>query len=140
AAEERGRARWDSGRAHLGQAEQWANEAEDDVLKQKVRQARADFELAHDLNQVREEEATLLIGKWRPMRERDPEVFQRHGLDVLGRSRTPWRGGSAPRRCGRRSWPPSMAGRLRSWGGRGNAGCWRWPGAPTRRTPGAESC
>src|SRR5262249_57948668 len=24
------------------------------------------------------------VGKWRPMRERYPEVFRRHGLDVLG--------------------------------------------------------
>src|SRR5262249_2190221 len=84
-AQQRRQFRWAEAGALLAQARRWAEEARDDDLDARLEQARADLELAEELDQVRQEAGLVVEGRWDPRRAvgKYPEVLSRHGLDVL---------------------------------------------------------
>jgi tetratricopeptide (TPR) repeat protein len=77
--------RFDDARTMLEQVRGWANQAADSELHARLLQTESELELARDLDNVRQNAATLVDGKWDPGRAREeyPEVLARHGLDVL---------------------------------------------------------
>jgi tetratricopeptide (TPR) repeat protein len=85
AAQLRKRMRWNEAGLLLAQASDAVQEAEDDALLEHHRQAKADLDLAQQLDQVREQAHALVDGNWQPTRVRDryEAVFKRHGLEML---------------------------------------------------------
>jgi tetratricopeptide (TPR) repeat protein/tRNA A-37 threonylcarbamoyl transferase component Bud32 len=72
--------------AMLVQVGGWTSQAADGPLRQRLAGAKADLELARDLDAVRQKAATLVEGKWAPFRvlvEEYHKVLAAHGLDVL---------------------------------------------------------
>jgi hypothetical protein len=76
--------RWADAEVMLKQADGWVEQVADSELRRRAAQAKADLELARELDRVRQEEATLVEGKWEPDRVRGkyPAVLLEHGLDV----------------------------------------------------------
>jgi tetratricopeptide (TPR) repeat protein len=83
AAEMRKRMRWREAQVLLEQARVAVNEAQDTSLQEKLQQAEGDLVLVRDLDRVREENGGMaaLIGE--EVKDPFPEVFKKHGLDVL---------------------------------------------------------
>jgi serine/threonine-protein kinase len=77
--------RFDDARTMLEQVRGWANQAADGELYARLLQTESDLELARDLDNVRQNAATEVDGKWAPdwVTVNYPEVLARHGLDVL---------------------------------------------------------
>jgi tetratricopeptide (TPR) repeat protein len=77
--------RYADAEAMLKQVRGWARQAADRELEAWLDRAAADLALAHDLDTVRQEAATVVEGKWGDAGKRTeyPEVLARHGLNVL---------------------------------------------------------
>jgi tetratricopeptide (TPR) repeat protein len=76
---------WKEAWVLMDQAERAVEEAEDEGLRARFVQAKADLELAEELDRIREAAHALDDGKWAPGRARGryPEVFLEYGLDML---------------------------------------------------------
>jgi serine/threonine-protein kinase len=81
----RKRMRWEEAQLLLAQAGEAVEEADEEALREKVRQAKADLDLARELDEVREAKLDSAVYEWSAKRPSSPypEVFQRYGLDVL---------------------------------------------------------